>query len=172
MDFRPLKHFLMLADSLHFGRASEACHVSPSTLSRSIRQLEQQLGVVLFNRDNRHVVLTPQGKRFQRYAKEALEEWEQVRLSLQSEAKRLSGEISIYCSVTASYSFLYSLLADFRQRYPAIELKLHTGDPARAIQRVLAGDEDMAITSRPRRLPDRQSSASPVATPDCMRLIN
>ena len=91
MDFRPLKHFLMLADSLHFGRASEACHVSPSTLSRSIRQLEQQLGVVLFNRDNRHVVLTPQGKRFQRYAKEALEEWEQVRLSLQSEAKRLSG---------------------------------------------------------------------------------
>ncbi|USZ49315.1 HTH-type transcriptional activator IlvY [Halomonas sp. DN3] len=154
MDFRPLKHFLMLADSLHFGRASEACHVSPSTLSRSIRQLEQQLGVVLFNRDNRHVVLTPQGKRFQRYAKEALEEWEQVRLSLQSEAKRLSGEISIYCSVTASYSFLYSLLADFRQRYPAIELKLHTGDPARAIQRVLAGDEDMAITSRPRRLPD------------------
>ncbi|MAY70343.1 MAG: HTH-type transcriptional activator IlvY [Halomonas sp.] len=154
MDFRPLKHFLMLADSLHFGRASEACHVSPSTLSRSIRQLEQQLGVVLFNRDNRHVVLTPQGKRFQRYAKEALEEWEHVRLSLQSEAKRLSGEISIYCSVTASYSFLYSLLADFRQRYPAIELKLHTGDPARAIQRVLAGDEDMAITSRPRRLPD------------------
>ena len=44
MDMRPLKHFLALADSLHFGRASETCHVSPSTLSRSIRQLEESLG--------------------------------------------------------------------------------------------------------------------------------
>ena len=76
MDMRPLKHFLVLADSLHFGRASEACHVSPSTLSRSIRQLEEQLGVSLFERDNRHVALTRQGETFQTYAREALEQWE------------------------------------------------------------------------------------------------
>ncbi|GEN25348.1 transcriptional regulator IlvY [Halomonas cupida] len=154
MDFRPLQQFLTLADTLHFGRASEACHVSASTLSRAIRQLEEQLGVALFDRDNRHVLLTPQGKRFQHYARDALEQWESIRLSMQSDAQRLSGEISIYCSVTASYSFLYSLLSDFRHRHPGIELKLHTGDPARAMQRVLAGDEDMAITSRPRQLPE------------------
>ncbi|ALM51284.1 HTH-type transcriptional activator IlvY [Halomonas huangheensis] len=154
MDMRPLHHFLSLADTLHFGRASEACHVSASTLSRSIRQLEEQLGVALFDRDNRHVALTAQGKRFQNYAREALEQWESIRLSMQSDAQRLSGEISIYCSVTASYSFLYSLLSDFRQRHSGIELKLHTGDPASAMQRVLSGDEDMAITSRPRHLPD------------------
>ncbi|WP_416139435.1 HTH-type transcriptional activator IlvY [Halomonas sp. HK25] len=154
MDMRPLKHFLTLADSLHFGRASEACHVSPSTLSRTIRQLEENLGVSLFERDNRHVALTRQGETFQAYAREALEQWEQLRLSLQSEALRLTGEISVYCSVTASYSFLYSLLSEFRTHHPGIELKLHTGDPAEAMARVLAGEEDMAITPRPRRTPE------------------
>ncbi len=151
---RPLKHFLTLADTLHFGRASEACHVSPSTLSRSIQQLEESLGVRLFERDNRHVALTRQGHSFHAYARDTLEQWEQLRQSLMSEAHTLTGEISIYCSVTASYSFLYDLLSEFRTRYPGIELKLHTGDPAQAMPRVLAGNEDMAITSRPRQLPE------------------
>lgn len=153
MDMRPLKQFLALAETLHFGRASEMCHVSPSTLSRTIRQLEEHLDVVLFVRDNRHVTLTRQGRQFQEYSREALAQWELLRHSLSSETGELAGEISIYCSVTASYSFLYDLLSDFRLRHPRIELKLHTGDPAEAMNRVLAGEEDMAITPRPRSAP-------------------
>ncbi|MBB3191654.1 HTH-type transcriptional activator IlvY [Halomonas cerina] len=166
MDMRPLKHFLALAETLHFGRASEACHVSPSTLSRSIRQLEESLGGVrLFERDNRHVVLTRQGHTFQTWARDTLEQWEQLRQSLMSEARTLTGEISIYCSVTASYSFLYDLLSAFRSRYPGIELKLHTGDPAQSMPRVLAGSEDMAITSRPRQLPEALAFKSLTRSP-------
>ena len=56
--------------------------------------------------------------------------------------------------MTASYSFLYALLSEFRTHHPGIELKLHTGDPAEAMARVLAGEEDMAITPRPRRTPE------------------
>ncbi|WP_136248746.1 HTH-type transcriptional activator IlvY [Halomonas borealis] len=165
MDMRPLKHFLVLADTRHFGRASEACHVSPSTLSRTIRQLEESLGVRLFERDNRHVTLTRQGQHFHDYARDALEEWERLRRSMMSEAQALTGEISIYCSVTASYSFLYDLLSEFRTRHPGIELKLHTGDPAQAMSRVLSGDEDMAITSRPRRLPEALAFKSLTRSP-------
>ncbi|WP_111415355.1 HTH-type transcriptional activator IlvY [Billgrantia lactosivorans] len=153
MDMRPLKQFLTLADTLHFGRASELCHVSPSTLSRTIRQLEETLETPLFVRDNRHVSLTRQGQAFQAYAREALAQWELLRHTLSNHAEELAGEISIYCSVTASYSFLYDLLSDFRLRHPRIELKLHTGDPAEAMNRVLAGEEDMAITPRPRSAP-------------------
>ncbi|WP_445158573.1 HTH-type transcriptional activator IlvY [Halomonas sp. E14] len=153
MDMRPLKQFLALADTLHFGRASELCHVSPSTLSRTIRQLEESLDAPLFVRDNRHVALTRQGKVFQEYAREALGQWELLRHALSRQDGELAGEISIYCSVTASYSFLYDLLSDFRLHHPRIELKLHTGDPAEAMNRVLAGDEDMAITPRPRSAP-------------------
>ncbi len=162
MDLRPLRHFLTLADTLHFGRASDACHVSPSTLSRTVQQLEDSLGVRLFERDNRTVHLTREGRLFQQYARDALEQWELLRHSLMVEAGELAGEISIYCSVTASYSFLYELLSEFRLRYPRIELKLHTGDPADAIGRVLGGDEDMAITARPETLP-AQLAFKPIA---------
>ncbi|WP_346796545.1 HTH-type transcriptional activator IlvY [Halomonas sp. Bachu 37] len=150
MDSRQFKHFLAVADALHFGRASESCHVSPSTLSRSIRQLEDDVGAALFERDNRHVTLTPQGMTFQRYARDTLEQWETLKRTLTADATFLTGEISIYCSVTASYSFLYELLSAFRSRHPGIELKLHTGDPAESMARVLAGEDDMAITPRPR----------------------
>jgi LysR family positive regulator for ilvC len=150
MDFRLLHYFIALADTLHFGRASELCHISASTLSRSIQQLEGALSTTLFERDNRHVTLTQQGIHFQRYARDTLEQWETLKRTLDDDAAQLTGEISIYCSVTASYSFLYALLSDFRDRHPGIEFKLHTGDPAEAMGRVLSGDDDMAITPRPR----------------------
>lgn len=162
MDFRPLQHFLALAETLHFGRASDTCHVSPSTLSRTIRHLEDSLGVALFERDNRTVRLTREGHLFQQYARDAIEQWELLRHSLMEEARELSGEISIFCSVTASYSFLYELLSEFRLRHPRIELKLHTGDPADAISRALNGDEDMVITARPEILPT-QMAFKPIA---------
>lgn len=154
MDFRLLRHMVTLADTLHFGRASELCHVSPSTLSRSIQQIEAALGTPLFERDNRHVRLTPQGVSFQHYAKETLEQWDAQKRTLAATMEQLTGDISIYCSVTASYSFLYELLSDVRIRHPGIELKLHTGDPADAMSRVLDGIDDMAITPRPRIPPN------------------
>jgi LysR family positive regulator for ilvC len=154
MDMRLLKQFVNLSDSLHFGRASEASHVSPSALSRSIQQLEGQVGVTLFERNNRSVALTHAGGLFLSYARDALSQWDSVRNTLMEEAGELHGEVSMYCSVTASYSFLFELLSRFRRDHPRIEIKLHTGDPEHAIARVLAGNEDIAIGARPRQLPN------------------
>jgi LysR family positive regulator for ilvC len=64
----------------------------------------------------------------------------------------LRGEISVYCSVTASYSFLFDILTRFRQDRPHVEIKLHTGDPEDAITHVLSGLEDIAIGARPQSL--------------------
>ncbi|OPX56291.1 LysR family transcriptional regulator, positive regulator for ilvC [Oceanospirillum multiglobuliferum] len=153
MDTRLLKHFLVLSETLHFGRASELCHISSSALSRSIKQLEDSLGVALFERDNRTVSLTREGVKFQRYARDALSHWDMIRNALLEEAQELQGELSMYCSVTASYSFLHDILRRFRSSYPKIEIKLHTGDPAPAPNRVLNGDEDIAIAARPDSLP-------------------
>jgi LysR family positive regulator for ilvC len=152
MDSRSLKQFVNLAQGLHFGRASEACHVSPSALSRSIQRLENELGVKLFERNNRRVSLTHAGRLFLDYSREALDAWEGIRNTLMMASGQLRGELSLYCSVTASYSFLFDILARFRSAHPHIELKLHTGDPEDAISRVLAGDEDLAIGARPDQL--------------------
>ena len=62
MDLRDLKTFLHLAESRHFGRSARAMHVSPSTLSRQIQRLEEDLGQPLFVRDNRTVTLTEAGE--------------------------------------------------------------------------------------------------------------
>jgi LysR family positive regulator for ilvC len=148
MDFIKLKLFLTLTETLHFNRAAELSHVSPSTLSRCIQQIEEQLGAPLFIRDNRSVALTPQGEQLAKFARETLRHWETLRDSIQNSSRLLQGSLSLYCSVTASYSFLYNILRDFRQAHPAIELKLHTGDPALALDRVVAGHEDVAIAAR------------------------
>ncbi len=55
--------------------------------------------------------------------------------------------------MTASYSFLYKILTEFRVRHPGIAIKLHTGDPAQSIERVLAGYEDIAIATKPDHMP-------------------
>lgn len=153
MDARDLRLFLALADNLHFGRTSREQHISPSALSRSIKQLEDELGSALFLRDNRSVKLTREGQHFRDYAAETLRAWEALRQTLRQDQDILRGELSLYCSVTASYSFLYDILSSFRMDHPHIEIKLHTGDPAKAVERVQEGREDIAIGARPDSLP-------------------
>ncbi|MDO6748262.1 HTH-type transcriptional activator IlvY [Gilvimarinus sp. 1_MG-2023] len=153
MDIHKLKLFLSLASTGHFGRAAAQCHVSPSTMSRNLQQLEQELGAALVDRNNRSVALTEAGHRFLQFARETLQQWETFQDSILADAHTLRGQLSIYCSVTASYSFLYEILAEFRTRHPGINIKLHTGDPAQAIERVTGGYEDIAIAARPSTLP-------------------
>jgi LysR family positive regulator for ilvC len=165
MDDRNLRQFVNLADSLHFGRASETSHVSPSALSRSIRQLEDEVGTALFDRNNRSVALTHAGRLFLDYARDALVQWDTLRNRLMEESGELRGEVSMYCSVTASYSFLFELLSRFRNEHPHIEIKLHTGDPEDAIARVQAGNEDIAIGAKPDKLNQELAFKSIANTP-------
>lgn len=153
MDIKHLKHFLALAEQLHFGKASAACHISLSALSRNIRQLEQQLGAPLFNRDNRSVQLTPEGQTFVSYARSAVSEWHTIRNQVQDAQGQLQGEVSLYCSVTAVYSLLFDLFQRLREDHPNIEIKLHTGDSDQGIAHVISGEEDLAIAARPKNLP-------------------
>ena len=153
MDMRTLKHFILLSETLHFGRASARANISTSALSRNIRQLEAELDTTLFIRDNRSVELTPEGHTFQRYARDALQKWEQIQYDLTDPADELHGEISLYSSVTASHSILVDLLNRFRPAHPGVEIMLQTGDPEHAIQRVVALEEELAIAARPESLP-------------------
>jgi LysR family positive regulator for ilvC len=111
------------------------------------------VGASLFERDNRSVALTHAGGLFLDYARDALGQWDVIRNALMEQSGELHGEVSMYCSVTASYSFLFELLSRFRNEHPRIEIKLHTGDPEHAIPRVLAGEEDIVIGARPDQLP-------------------
>lgn len=149
MDILNLKLFLHLAESLHFGKTSAACHMSPSTLSRQIQKIESEVGHPLFERDNRKVSLTENGIKFRQYAKESLERWNEFNYSLNNEIHELKGEICMYCSVTASYSVLPKLLSDFRKKHPKIEIKLRTGDPASSIEKIMNDEVDIVVAAKP-----------------------
>ena len=98
MDNRSLKQFINLADSLHFGRASEASHISPSALSRSIRRLEGDVGATLFERNNRSVSLTHAGRLFLDYARDTLGDWDTIRNTLMEESGELHGTSEVKAS--------------------------------------------------------------------------
>ena len=149
MDIRNLELFLHLSQSLHFGRTADAMAVSPSTLSRAIQRLEQELGCELLDRDNRSVTLTPAGLRLQQFAGNWLADWQAMREQLKQSESPLQGRLRLFCSVTASYFLLPDILARFRTRYPQLELRLETGDPALAIDKVLNDESDLAIGARP-----------------------
>lgn len=106
MDLRDLKMFLHTAESRHFGRSARAMHVSPSTLSRQIQRLEEDLGQPLFVRDNRTVTLTEAGEELRIFAQQTLLQYQQLRHTIDQQGPSLSGELHIFCSVTAAYSHL------------------------------------------------------------------
>lgn len=153
MDIRTLQLYLHLCDSLNFSRTAEQMHISPSTLSRTLQRLEQETGTVLMSRDNRSVSLTKAGKELQQFARQTLSQWQQLRRQL-SPGAQLSGQLNIYCSVTAAYSHLPQLLDRFRHEQPGVEIKLITGDAADAVNHIQQGSADVAIAAKPEKLPD------------------
>ena len=153
MDLRDLKTFLHLAESRHFGRSARAMHVSPSTLSRQIQRLEEDLGQPLFVRDNRTVTLTEAGEELRTFAQQTLLQYQQLRHTIDQQGPSLSGELHIFCSVTAAYSHLPPILDRFRAEHPSVEIKLTTGDAADAMEKVVTGEADLAIAGKPETLP-------------------
>ncbi|MEI6897170.1 MAG: HTH-type transcriptional activator IlvY [Psychromonas sp.] len=153
MDIKSLQLFLHLSESLHFSKTAQAMHVSPSTLSRCVQRIEDELGRVLLIRDNRSVALTAAGNLFRLYALQQIEHWEALKNELKASSNELEGQINLYCSVTAAYSHLPPILDRFRQLHPKIEIKLNTGDSAVAVDQVLQKQVDFAITAYPDSFP-------------------
>jgi LysR family positive regulator for ilvC len=154
MDTRALSVFLTVADTLSFSRSGELLHMSVSAVSRTVRRLEDELGHPLLERDNRSVRLTRAGREFRQYARNAVADWQQLRRKLGTDSE-LAGEVSLYCSVTATYGVLAPILEAFRQAHPSVEIMMHTGDQADGISRILEGQDDVAVSGRPAQLPRR-----------------
>lgn len=157
MDIRSTQLFLHLASSLSFAKTSEQMYVSPPTLTRVIQRLEQELHTQLFIRDKRSVRLTPEGRRVQQFATLWLDEWHQLQLDLALSSAELVGEIKLFCTVTASYSHLPAILDKFRVLCPKADITLTTGDAALAVEKVRAGEVDIALAARPEQLPSNMA---------------
>jgi LysR family positive regulator for ilvC len=155
MHFEELRLFLHLAGTLHFGKTSRACHVSPSALSRAIQRLEGECGQALFQRNRRAVAMTEAGVAFRDFAASSVLGWKNLKAGLESRGPDLRGDFTIFCSVTASFSLLPRLLAEMNRRHPGVRILIRSGDANTAADRVLSGEADAAIAPISKRLPPR-----------------
>ncbi|QYK01185.1 HTH-type transcriptional activator IlvY [Shewanella psychrotolerans] len=154
MDIRTIKLYLHLSNSLHFARTAQQMHVSPSTLTRTMQRLEEEVGAKLFERDNRSVTLTNAGIEYRHFAEQTLDNWSKLRYRLDPKQDLLRGRLNLYCSVTAAYSHLPGLLDRFRNEHPLVEIALTTGDAANAVEMVRQNRADISIAALPEALPD------------------
>lgn len=149
MDFHELEAFNALAKYLHFAKASQALHTSPSALSRLVSRLEEELGARLFERDTRRVALTEDGEAFLAFARDSLHRRDDLRLRIGKQGDELRGILRVYASVTACYTILPPLVALLSAEQPELRLSIHTGDPARAEDAVREGQAELGLTALP-----------------------
>ncbi len=146
--------FLRICETENLTRAAQLAQVSTSTLSRSLNRLEDELQVKLCSRDQKGIALTAAGRRFRDFASDCLRRYNKLTVELKEEAHPLTGQVKIYCSVSASYIFIPRLLNELSLTHPNIEISLDTGDPANGLDLLTAKDSpDFVIAALPEQLP-------------------
>lgn len=124
MELRHLRCFLAVAEELHFARAAERLHIEQSPLSRTIKELEEELGVVLFARTTRSTRLTRAGKLFLDHVPRVFAALQQARDSVKAAVNGFQGQLRIALSDGITPSRLPALLALCRQEEPEVEIRL------------------------------------------------
>lgn len=153
-DVARLRYFVGVAEELHFGRAAERMFVAQPALSQQIRKLEEQLGVTLFERDRRHVSLTPAGVALLPEARAAVE---QVNRALAVGRRFRSGRIGrldIGYTPGAVGGLMGQIVRAFRDAHPDIDLELHHYSFSDVSAGLRNGEVDAGFVRLPLGLPD------------------
>jgi DNA-binding transcriptional LysR family regulator len=120
-----LELLLALAKERHFGRAAEACGVTQPTMSTSLKQLEEILGVMLVQRGSRFVAFTPEGERTLDWARRIVGDVRGMRQEINSLKDGLSGEIRI-AAIPTVLGMVASLTTPFRARHPNVRFRIRS----------------------------------------------
>ena len=144
-----LRYVVALARERHFGRAAEACFVSQPTLSVAIKKLEEEFGVILFERGRTEVTVTPVGERIVEQARRALEEFEGVRRIARQAKDPLSGSLRIGAIYTVGPYLLPRLVPILHRKAPAMPLVIEENYTARLRERLVSGELDAVLVCLP-----------------------
>src|SRR5690606_6152058 len=145
MTLTELKYIVAVARERHFGRAAEACFVSQPTLSVAIRKLEDELGVVLFERGGSEVGITPIGERIIAQAQKVLEESANLREIARQGHDPLSGPLRVGVIYTIGPYLLPRLMPVLIERTPQMPLLLQENYTTRLLELLRQGEIDCAI---------------------------
>jgi LysR family transcriptional regulator, hydrogen peroxide-inducible genes activator len=147
LTLRDLEYLIAVADRRHFGKAAESCHVSQPSLSAQIRKIEDFLGVQLFERSNRNVVVTPIGEQVARQARIVLEEAGKIATLAQETTAPLSGGLRLGAIATLGPYLMPYLLGPLRKHFPKLELLMKEGMTDELIEDLRNGTLDAVLAA-------------------------
>lgn len=149
VDVRVLRYFLTVAREASFSRAADALYLSQPTLSRQIRDLEEELGATLFVRTNRSVTLTRDGMRLKRRAQEIVDLMERTREEFENPDDEIAGDVCIGSGETHIMRALARIAIAVRQEHPGIRYNLFSGNADDVIERLEKGLLDFGVVIEP-----------------------
>ena len=149
MEMRKLRHFVVLAEELHFGRAARRLSLTQPPLSISIRALEEELGVRLLERTRRSVSLTHAGSIFLEEARGILDRAERAVDLTRAAYRGEVGRLTVGFLAASAYTLLPPVLREFRQRFPGVALELRELLMAQQHEALRRADIDVGMLRPP-----------------------
>jgi DNA-binding transcriptional LysR family regulator len=149
VELRHLEHFIAVAGELNFSRAAQRIHVVQSALSASVAKLEKELGVALFDRTKRQIVLTAAGEVFLQHAREVIHAAQRARSGIDDYRDQLTGTVTLGTLMSWGALNLPAALAQFRRLNPMVTVRLRqslTGS-AGHLAAIADGQMDLALVS-------------------------
>jgi DNA-binding transcriptional LysR family regulator len=152
LDFR-LKVFYTVAKRLSFTRAAEELFISQPAVTKHIHELEQQLGVALFERIGNKITVTPAGKIVMHHAEDIFTSYRNLEYEINQLKHERGGRLQIGASTTIAQYYIPPLLARFNQRYPEIKTSLISGNTEQIEQALLEKNIQLGIIEGSSRNP-------------------
>ena len=149
MNIRDLTYLIAVAEEKHFGNAAKRCFVSQPTLSAQLKKLEEELGVQLFERSNRQVLVTPIGEDICRQARDILNDIEQLKRSAKAATDPLSGTLHLGIIPTLAPYLLPLIIAPLKNQLPDLELLLREEQTHVIVNKLSKGELDAIILALP-----------------------
>ena len=146
---KQLQYLVALADTRHFGRAAQRCHITQSTLSAGIRDLETVLGTAVAERTNRRVMMTPVGVRIAERAKAMLREADEVMEVARAARSPMTGEMRLGVIPTVGPFVLPRIFPMLGAKFPELTIYLREEQTAPLLVRLEDGELDVVLIALP-----------------------
>lgn len=149
MELRHLRYFDAVAETLNFTRAAERLHVTQSTLSHQIKQLEDELGLALFDRSAKQVRMTEAGEMLRSHMTPALQQIDQGLQALRAPPGAITGSIRLGTTPSFNTRMVPQCVATLLNHYPHMQVTVEELSAVAITKRLAAGHLDLAVSYRP-----------------------
>lgn len=152
MEIRVLRYFLEIARTSNMSRAAETLHVSQPTLSKQMKDLEQELGKKLFRRGSSSVSLTDEGMLLRKRAEDILDMVDKTTDEFKALNNIMGGEVRIGCAESHQIKYLARTIKSFKEKYPLFRYHITSGNTEQVTERLDRGLIDFAVIVEPPNL--------------------